>query len=118
MRRFDHFDAMPTLLQSLDEEQRLRNTAACLETRRLLRAALHEWLPGQKVIVFGSLVDPPRFGPTSDVDIALEAPPDTMSIYALGSRLEERLHRKTDVVLLTETRLRESILRKGKTWIV
>ena len=109
---------MASVLQGLEEERRLRNAAACLETRQSLRAALQEWLPGRKVIVFGSLADPSRFGRTSDVDIALETPPDTMSVHALGSRLEERLHRRVDVVLLSETRLRETILRTGETWIV
>ena len=108
---------MATLLQQLEEEERLHDIEACQATRLLLKEALHELVPGQKVVVFGSLAEPARFRRTSDVDIALEVEPASFSAHALGSMLEERLGRPVDVVLLSESRLEDSIRKKGETWI-
>ena len=108
---------MATLLQQLEQDERLQNIKACHSTRLLLMDALHALIPGQKVIVFGSLTEPARFRRTSDVDIALEAEPVSFSSHALGSLLEERLGRPVDVVLLSESRLQNAIRKKGETWI-
>ena len=105
---------MATLLQQIEEEERLHDIEACRATRLLLKEALHELVPGQKVVVFGSLAEPARFRRTSDVDIALEVEPASFSAHALGSLLEERLGRPVDVVLLSESRLEDIIRKKGK----
>ena len=42
-----------------------------METRRQLRAALAELLPGGKVIVFGSMTKAGVFNDASDIDLAL-----------------------------------------------
>jgi predicted nucleotidyltransferase len=39
-----------------------------------------------------------------------------MSVYQLIAQLSERLGRSVDVLLLSESRLRDKILREGETW--
>jgi predicted nucleotidyltransferase len=51
------------------------------------------------------------------VDLALAAEPASMSVYQLIAQLSERLGRRVDVVLLSESRLRDKILREGETWM-
>jgi predicted nucleotidyltransferase len=99
-------------------EQERRRQRECLraEVRRQLRQALPRTIPGQRVIVFGSLVKPGRFNENSDIDLALESEPTGMSLYQLTSRLAECMGRRVDVVLLGESRLRDKILREGETW--
>lgn len=97
--------------QRLAERERLRE-----KVRRDLARALAELVPGAAVIVFGSLVEKGRFHKMSDVDIALLEEPQSGSVYSLQAKLEERLGRPVDLVLLPETRLRQKIESTGEKW--
>jgi predicted nucleotidyltransferase len=107
---------MATLLQRMDADRAARMEALRLTVRRDLRAALQEIVPGIPVMVFGSLTQPGQFADASDVDIALTAEPDHISIYQLIAQLSERLGRRVDIVLLPESRFREKIQSLGETW--
>jgi predicted nucleotidyltransferase len=85
--------------------------------REELRAAVRDLLPGTRVTVFGSLTRAGAFTHASDVDVAIEAQPPGSSVYQLIAQLSERLGRRVDVILLSESRLREKILREGETWM-
>lgn len=110
------FLAMETLLQKMDEECAARAERLRLAVREELRAALREILPGTPVTVFGSLTHPGRFTEVSDVDLALAAEPTGLSLYQLIALLSERLGRRVDVMLLSECRFRDKILREGEIW--
>jgi predicted nucleotidyltransferase len=106
-----------TLLQERDESRHRRRLEAFAETRRRLRTALAVLIPGHKVILFGSLVRPGVFNDRSDVDLALESEPPRMRAWELSRELEERLERPVDVLLLSQCRFRDKILREGEVWI-
>jgi predicted nucleotidyltransferase len=110
------FDPM-TLLQERDAARRQRRLEVYADTRRRLRAALADLMPGCKVIVFGSLTKPGVFNDRSDVDLALEEELPGFDALRLMSELSERLGRPVDVVLLDRCRFREKILREGERWI-
>lgn len=95
----------------MQEREQLRQ-----RTLVALRSALTELLPGQRCVVFGSLLQAGRFRTTSDVDIALWNEPPGFSQFRLQAMLEERLRRPVDLVLLPESRFREKILREGELW--
>ncbi len=97
--------------QRLEKRERDRD-----ETRRRLRDVLARLLPGCRVFVFGSLSKPEKFTEFSDIDLALESEPATMTVYQLISLLSEELGRSVDVVLLEECRFKEKILREGELW--
>ena len=105
-----------TLLQKRDLARQKRRLEVYNETRRRLRDALAELIPGHKVIVFGSLTKPGVFNDRSDVDLALESNPPQMDWWGLMSELMERLQRPVDVVLLPKSRFRDKILREGEVW--
>ena len=105
-----------TLLQKRDLARKQRRLDVFGETRRRLQSALTELIPGQQVIVFGSLTRPGAFNDRSDVDLALESEPRQMSAERLTSELMERLERPVDVLLLNRCRFREKILREGEVW--
>lgn len=105
-----------TLLQKRDLARRQRRLDAFSETRRRLQSALKELIPGQRVIVFGSLTKPGVFNDRSNVDLALESEPGQMSAERLVSELMERLERPVDVLLLNRCSFRERILREGEVW--
>jgi len=86
------------------------------ETRRQLDEVLGSTISGQRVFLFGSLLKAGKFSDTSDVDLALESEPQDMTLYQLISLLGERMGRRVDVVLLSECRFREKILREGELW--
>lgn len=93
------------------EEERLR-------IREALKRALHELLPGHSCWLYGSITTAGRFREWSDVDLAVdELPASGPSLYLLLSLLSERVGRPVDVVVISETRLREKILREGEQWI-
>jgi predicted nucleotidyltransferase len=93
-----------------DEQERLR-------VRVRLRDALAELLAaGSRVWIYGSLAKPGRFREWSDIDLALEDENLGMTVYRLMSLLAERTERPVDLVLLSETRLREMIRREGELW--
>ena len=105
-----------TLLQKRDLARQQRRLEVFSETRRRLQSALKELIPGQRVIVFGSLTKPGVFNDRSDVDLALETEPGQMSAERLVSELMERLERPVDVLLLNRCRFRGKILREGEAW--
>jgi predicted nucleotidyltransferase len=109
-------------LELLRESTAARH-AACERERLLVRkrltAALSQLLPrGSRVWVYGSLVEAGRFREWSDVDLALERDPPGMSIYLMASLLAERCGRRVDLCLIDETRLADTILRRGEPWTV
>lgn len=105
-----------TLLQKRDAERRRRRLEAFAETRRRLRSALAELMPGQQVIVFGSLTQPGVFNDRSDVDLALVGSASGPDPLRLTAELMERLERPVDVVVLEHCRFRKKILREGEVW--
>jgi predicted nucleotidyltransferase len=104
------------LLQKRDLARKQRRLDVFVETRLRLQSALRELIPGQRVIVFGSLTRPGAFNDRSDVDLALENESGQMSAERLTSELMERLERPVDVLLLTRCGFRDQILREGETW--
>ncbi|MBM3769898.1 MAG: hypothetical protein FJW27_01135 [Acidimicrobiia bacterium] len=108
---------MSTLLQQRDEARHRQRLALCESTRRLLREHLAALIPGQRVVVFGSLLQPGRFNAASDIDLALEREPEGISVGQLMSKLSERLGRPVDVVLPDHCRFRDRILKEGDVWI-
>jgi predicted nucleotidyltransferase len=107
---------MVTLLQKMDEERAARTERLRLTVREELRAALQDILPTTPVIVFGSLTHAGRFTEVSDIDLALATEPSDLSLYQLIALLSERLGRRVDVMLLSESRFRDKILHEGETW--
>jgi predicted nucleotidyltransferase len=107
---------MTTLLEKMEQERLQGRERLRAEVRRQLRELLPQTIPGQRVVVFGSLVKPGRFSEGSDIDLALESEPPDMSLYQLTSLLAEGMGRRVDVVLLPESRFRDKILREGETW--
>ena len=105
-----------TLLQERDAARRQRRLQLYDDTRRRLRESLAELMPGQRVIVFGSLTRPGVFNDASDIDLALESEPFGISSGRLMSELTERLGRPVDVVLLAGCRFRDRIRTVGETW--
>ena len=108
--------AMTTLLQKMTEEHAVRMERLRMSVREELRSALREILPGTPVTVFGSLTHAGRFTDASDVDVALAVEPAGASVYQLIAQLSERLGRRVDVMVLSECRFRDKILREGETW--
>jgi predicted nucleotidyltransferase len=87
-----------------------------LELRNVLRDALSIMLPNSEVYIFGSLTKKNLFTSKSDIDIALKGEPKEMSIYEFQDRLSEKLGRPVDVLLLSETRLKDKIIKEGELW--
>jgi predicted nucleotidyltransferase len=106
-----------TLLQQRDAARERRRLEIYEETRRRLRDCLAELVPGQKVILFGSLTKPGIFNDRSDVDLALEAEPLQMDTWRLTAELMEKLGRSVDIVLLDHCRFGKRIRREGEVWI-
>ena len=107
---------MTTLLQRRDLKRAERRRELFDETRRRLREHLADLVPGQRILVFGSLTKPGVFNDASDIDLALETEPSGTSAGRLMSELTERLGRPVDVILLPRCRFRERIDREGETW--
>ncbi len=105
-----------TFLKARDAARRQRRLQVREETRERLRSALTDLIPGERVIVFGSITQPGVFNDASDIDLALEREPSTISRGCLMVELMERMARRVDIVLLAECRLREKILREGEVW--
>jgi predicted nucleotidyltransferase len=100
----------------MTEERAARTERLRLSVREELRCALRDILPLTPVTVFGSLTRVGGFTDASDVDLALTDEPQGLSIYQLIAQLSERLGRRVDVTLLSESRFRDKILREGETW--
>jgi predicted nucleotidyltransferase len=110
--------ATMTLLQQRDLARRQRRLEVYEETRRRLKEALADLMPGCRVYVFGSLTKPGVFNDRSDVDLALEQEPPQMNVWQLTGALMERLERPVDIVLLDQCRFRDKILREGEVWTI
>lgn len=106
------------LLQLREQQRQERRLALWQQVRDQLRSCLTRWLPGSRVRLFGSLAHRGRFHDASDIDLAIEALPSGMSLFTLTALLEEEMHRPVDVVLLSESRLRDKILAQSETWTV
>jgi predicted nucleotidyltransferase len=108
---------MLELLQERDARRQSLRVTEWHEVRERLRTVLHRHLPGAKVWLFGSVLECGRFNAASDIDLALEAYPQEMSIYTLTGLIEEEMGRPVDVVILPESRLRNKIISQGEAWI-
>ena len=104
------------LLEARDLARLHRRLQSYDETRARLRRVLGELLPGQRIILFGSLTRRGVFHDRSDIDIALFEDPPGMNSWQLTGELMDRLGRPVDVVLLPACRFREKILREGEPW--
>lgn len=108
-----------TLLAEIHEQKRAAREHLRLQTRDRCREMLQTLLPaGTQVTVYGSLTKPFAFDSWSDVDLAFNELPDSLTPDKLAVQLEAGLHRPVDVVLIDETRLKAAILRKGEIWIL
>ncbi|MEO5721230.1 MAG: nucleotidyltransferase domain-containing protein [Chthoniobacterales bacterium] len=105
-----------TLLQQRDAQRRDRRRESWNRTRVELRRVLGELVPGESVLVFGSLTRPEAFGDASDVDLALFSEPPGKSLYSLQAEFEERMERRVDLILLEESRFKDNLLREGERW--
>ncbi len=105
-----------TLLQQMERDRLQQRERLRTQVREQLREVLHQIIPGQRVILFGSATKPNAFRETSDIDLALEEEPPGMSLYQITSLVSERMGRPVDILLLGETRLRDKIRREGELW--
>jgi predicted nucleotidyltransferase len=99
-------------------ERREHNEA--LRRRTLARIssvleALRQRYAWREIHVFGSVLQPGRFGPDSDLDFAVLGLPKG-DLYRLVGELSDALQRRVDVVVLEETRMEEAVRRKGVRW--
>jgi predicted nucleotidyltransferase len=108
---------MLALLQQREVTRRATRLHEWRQAREQLKACLNRHLPGQRVWVFGSLLEPGRFNAASDIDIAIDSLPPCMSIYTLTALLDEDMKRSVDLVYLPESRLRSKIMTQGEPWI-
>ena len=107
---------MATLLQRRDLARVQRRRELYDETRHRLRESLADLIPGERILVFGSLTRPGVFNDASDIDLAVETEPSGTSLGRLMSELTERLGRPVDVILLPRCRFRGRIVREGEMW--
>ena len=118
-----HDDTSPALggrwhlLQQRDRERREASEALRIQARIQLRQALAEVALGEPVYLFGSITRPGTFRRDSDIDIAFVHEPQATKGYKLASMLEDIVGRPVDLIQLTETRFRETILKEGEPWI-
>ena len=79
---------------------------------------LDELAPGygiQQAYVFGSLAQPGRFKPTSDIDIAVEQI-DSGRFFEAAGQLSMRLGCEVDLVELKHCHFADKIRREGVVW--
>lgn len=105
-----------TLLQKRDALRSAARLDLYESTRARLREALTDLMPGEDVVLFGSLTRRGGFNAASDVDLALHGEPANLSASLLMMELAERLERRVDVILLPRCRFKEKILREGEAW--
>lgn len=104
------------LLREIEGDRMKRREKLREDVRARLREALARLAPGEHVLVFGSLTRPQSFHDRSDIDVAFVAEPKAFSRYQMQARLEESLGRPVDLVVLSECRFRDRILREGELW--
>jgi predicted nucleotidyltransferase len=107
---------MKLLLEHL-EANSTQNEISRLAFLQKVRDLSHQHLKGCRIWVYGSLAERGRFRPESDIDLALDHEPESLSIYGVTGLLSEELGRPVDVTLIAETRLRDRIMEKGLSWI-
>ena len=107
---------------SLLDEVRQRQRAQLEKERQTLLAAVLRLLDErgsdygiQQAYIFGSLVMPGRFGPDSDVDIAVEQIEPARFFEAVGEFLAT-LGREIDLVELARCHFAQRIREKGVLW--
>ena len=105
-----------TLLQQMNEKRLRESEELRMEVRERLASVLGRYLPGRKVVLFGSITKPGKFGMDSDIDLALEEELQGISVYQLTSLLAEEMGRSVDIVILPECRFRDRINREGELW--
>jgi predicted nucleotidyltransferase len=105
------------LLQQRDAQRQADRLVGQRVARDRLREVLHRHLPGRRVWVFGSLLEPGRFNAASDIDLAVETLPEGMSLYTLTALLEEEMRRPVDIICLPGSRLRNKIITEAESWI-
>jgi predicted nucleotidyltransferase len=69
----------------------------------------------EEVYVFGSVIQPGRFQPRSDIDIAIKGL-DKFQLYSFISDISSSLQRDVDVIALEECPFSEFIIKKGVKW--
>ena len=106
------------LRRRMEAERVARREPLRASVRAQLRRVLPSHLPGGEVVLFGSITRAGAFHQKSDVDLAVETLPAGTSLYSLIALLEEELGRPVDLMILSETRLREKIVREGERWTV
>ena len=106
-----------SLLEAEAARRKMEDEAERLRTRQRLEDSLRKMEGLGAVWMYGSRVKQGSFGPDSDVDLAFESLPPGMSLYLLQSLLSEAVGREVDVCMLSETRLREKILREGEKFM-
>jgi len=106
-----------SLLEAEAARRKARDEAERLQTRRRLEEGLEKIAGLGATWIYGSIVKPGKFGRYSDVDVAFESLPRGVSLYLLQSLLSEAVGREVDVCLLSETRLREKIVREGERFV-
>ncbi|RPJ52245.1 MAG: nucleotidyltransferase domain-containing protein [Acidobacteria bacterium] len=104
------------LLQQVEMDRLRRREELRSEVRARLRDALNKLAPGEQVVVFGSITRRQAFHDRSDVDIAFVDEPRAFSPYQMQARLEEYMGRPVDLVILSECRFKDKILREGERW--
>src|SRR5437773_425088 len=97
-------ETMNSLLKRRDERRWQYREELRREVREKLEGALHELVPGEEIVLFGSVTRPHAFHGRSDVDIAFMHEPEKLSRYALQAKLEERIGRPVDLVIISECR--------------
>jgi len=107
---------MESLLKQRDERKWQHREDLRRDVRNRLRSAPHALVPGQEVILFGSITCARAFHVRSDVDIAFMREPGDVSQYRLQTMLEERIGHPVDLIIISECRFREKIMREGERW--
>jgi hypothetical protein len=69
----------------------------------------------QQAYIFGSLISPDRFGPHSDIDVAVEQIEATRFFEAIG-KFSAVLGREVDLVELDKCHFAHRIRQKGMLW--
>ena len=108
---------MLELLKKRDERRWQYREELRREVRQRLKQALHELVPGEKILLFGSITRAHAFHERSDVDIAFIEEPKKHSLYRLQAQLEEMTRHQVDLIILSECRFREKIEREGEAWM-
>jgi len=105
-----------SLLQQRDQANAAESELLSNVALEKLHHGLKRYLPGHPVWVYGSILKPGKFRFGSDIDVALEHPSTSHSLYSLQSLLTEATEHPVDICMLEETRLKEKIVSQGQRW--